>query len=279
MTFRLIIGAVSGLLVSYGQAFADGPGGHGGPGGPPVDEGWTFFAGGGTFVTPGYSGDDEYNVMIVPFVRVTNGERFFASMQEGVGYKITKNRGYEAGPLLTLEMGRERKGGPFQVFGGDNDDLIGFKDVNPTIGVGGFADYQLGPIKLTSKASKALGSHKGFSGEVAANFETRLFEKGPPLMAGIGPKLKFADSNYMQAFYGVTAEQSEDSGLASYDADGGVVSYGVGASLMMPITRSVILRAFGSYDRLTGEAADSPLVTERGDPDQVFGGVIVVKKF
>jgi len=67
--------------------------------------------------------------------------------------------------------------------------------------------------------------------------------------------------------------------LSEYAADGGIISYGLGGSVLMPLSYTAGITLFGSYDRLTGAAADSPLVNERGSKDQLFGGAALAYKF
>jgi len=47
----------------------------------------------------------------------------------------------------------------------------------------------------------------------------------------------------------------------------------------MPLTYKTAITLFGSYDRLTGDAAGSPLIQERGSADQFFGGAAIAYKF
>ena len=269
------------LFITTGLASAQTPEQmreRGGP--PPVDNGWSLFVGGGGFYAPTYSGDDDYALSAVPFLRVTKGDRFFASIQEGAGYAVINADGFKAGPLLTLDFGRDEDGSsPFRVSGDKSLDLVGLGNISTTLALGGFADYKVGDIKFKAKAGKALGSHEGLSGEIGIDYTKTIRGGGPPLIVAFGPQIKLADSKYMQAFYGITAGQAAASSLSAFDASGGIVSYGVGGSALMPLTQKMSINVFGSYDRLAGDAADSPLVVQRGSADQVFIGSAVAYKF
>lgn len=247
---------------------------------PPDDNGWSLYLGGGGFYAPTYSGDDEYALSAVPFLRVTKGDKFFASVQEGAGYAIIKNDRFRAGPLATIDFGRDEDGAsPFRVSGDDSADLIGLGNISTTIALGGFADYKTGDLKFKAKAGRALGSHEGITAELGVDFDKRVMGAGPPLFVAIGPRVKWADDNYNQAFYGINAAQSLGSTLPVYNADSGIISYGVGGSVLMPLSNNMALTVFGNYDRLTGAAGDSPLVFQRGSKDQLFGGAAIAYKF
>jgi len=264
-------------LILSGAALADEPERRG----PPTeDDGWSLYVGGGGFYAPTFSGDDDYAASAVPFLRVTKGDVFFASVQEGAGLNLVNSGGFKAGPLATLDFGRDEEGSsPFQISGGNNDDLIGLGNVSATVALGGFAEYKTGDIKFKAKAGRAVSSHEGVTAEFGVDYDKDLFGFGPPLFIDIGPRVKWADENYNQAYYGISAAQSQAAGLPGFDTGSGIISYGIGGSVLMPLSYTAGLTVFGSYDRLTGDAADSPLVTERGSADQFFGGAAVAYKF
>jgi len=274
---RILISCIIALTPSLSTVADDGQ--RRGP--PQPDNGWSLFVGGGGFYAPTFSGDDEYAVSAVPFIRVTKGDVFFASVQEGAGYALINNKnGLRAGPLATIDFGRDEQGSsPFQITGGDNQDLVGLGNISTTVGLGGFAEYKFGDFKLKAKAVRAVSSHNGLTAELGVDFDKTITGFGPPLFVAVGPKINFADDNYNQAFYGITAQQSGASGLAEFQADSGILSYGVGGSLIMPLTYKTAITLFGSYDRLTGDAAGSPLIRERGSADQFFGGAAIAYKF
>ena len=77
----------------------------------------------------------------------------------------------------------------------------------------------------------------------------------------------------------MTAEQSVRSGLRPYRADGGLLSAGIGASALLPLTDRISGMLLAGYDRLAGDAARSPLVEERGSRNQATVGLGLTYKF
>jgi outer membrane scaffolding protein for murein synthesis (MipA/OmpV family) len=67
--------------------------------------------------------------------------------------------------------------------------------------------------------------------------------------------------------------------LSPYTPDGGVGSVGVGGEIDWKTTDKLTTSVFAEYARLTGPAADSSLVEERGSPNQYLFGVSATYRF
>ena len=123
----------------------------------------------------------------------------------------------------------------------------------------------------------AFGGADGFVGDIGANLIARPTER---LVLKAGPTASFASSDYMDSYFGVSARESAASGfrLGAYDPDGGFKSVGVAASARYEIFTDWFINADAKYDRLVGDAEDSPLV-QAGDENQYFFGLGVSKRF
>jgi outer membrane protein len=97
----------------------------------------------------------------------------------------------------------------------------------------------------------------------------------------VGPRAKLVDDSYNSAYFSVDAAQSVASGLPVFEAGGGLHSYGIGATAIIPLTTDNTWSAVvvAGYDRLEGDAADNPLVQLRGSEDQASIGVFVSYRF
>ena len=256
--------AVSGALASVADAWAQEK---------PAEEGWRFTISAGSVYAPSYLGDDAYQLRALPGVSVKYGDRFFASLQEGVGYNIVNSHGWRVGPVAKYHFGRDEDGASvFAVVGDDTDDLIGLGDVDGSIELGGFVEYKYAGFTGAIELRQGIGGHEGLIGEAELKYVGKLALQGPPLIYSFGPKLIFAGDSYASAFFGVNAAQSAASGLAEFDAGGGLLSYGFHGSLVLPIDRHVSVVGFAGVDILSGDAADSSLVQERGAETQGVGG-------
>lgn len=260
------------LLGLSGQAYAQER---------PVNDGWGVTTGGGVLVSPTYEGDDESRVSVLPNIQVTYGDRLFASVQEGVGYRVINDPGFKAGPIVRLRFSRDEDGDQaFAVNGEDTTDLRGLGDVGTSLEFGGFVETAVGPVTLSAEARQAANGHEGFVADFGVKWSGRAFLFGPPVIWSVGPRAKLVDDSFNSAYFGVTPAQSIASGLPIFDASGGLHSYGVGATAIIPLTQDNTWTAVivAGFDRLSEDAADSPLVRLRGSRDQASIGVFLSYK-
>ena len=89
----------------------------------------------------------------------------------------------------------------------------------------------------------------------------------------------WADDNYTQTFYGVTATQSARSGMQQYTAESGFKDAGITLDLDYRLTENWSVTGRVGYKRMLGDAADSPLVSDRGSEDQFSTGIFVSYRF
>jgi outer membrane scaffolding protein for murein synthesis (MipA/OmpV family) len=260
--------AFCALLALPAQALAQDPGAMAEPA-----DGWTVTLGGAVIASPAWQGADQTAVSVFPDVRANFGDTIFASIPEGLGWNAINQDGWKAGPIAKIRFGRDEEdgGSPFRV-SGDSDDLLGLGDVDAAVEVGGFVEKRLGQDdqwRVRAEVRRGFGGHEGLLGDLSLSYQSRL---GPARLS-VGPRLALASEDYMQTYFGIDAAQSLRSGLPTYSASGGLLSYGVGAVAVTPINRRAAVTLFAGYDRLADDAADSPLVQLRGDRDQVTIGI------
>jgi outer membrane protein len=246
------------------------------------DEGWSVRLGGGALYAPTYEGDDESRLSLLPSIEVAYGDDFFASVQNGAGYRFINTPTLKVGPIGRIAFSRNENGEQnFAISGNDTGDLKGLGDVDTSLEVGGFVKYGLGGLTLSVEARQATSGHQGWVADLGASWSGRSLFSGRPLMWSAGPRARLVGDEYSEAYFGVTSAQSGASGLPVYASSGGLHSYGLGASLVAPLSRdgrSALVFVAG-YDRLTGDAGDSPLVQLRGSEDQASIGLFLVRRF
>ena len=89
----------------------------------------------------------------------------------------------------------------------------------------------------------------------------------------------YASGDYMENFFGVTPGDAKRSGLHVYDANSGFKDVAFSASLTYALTEHWSLTGLGSFERLLGDAADSPIVDHRGAKDQGVGALLLGYRF
>lgn len=245
---------------------------------------WTIRIGVGAILSPAFVGSSDYQLMAVPALKVTYRNTFFASVEDGVGYSVINQLGWRAGPIAKIEFGRNEDGdNPFRIAGGKTSALHGLGNVATTIEVGGFAEYRLSSIRTKIELRKGLNGHEGLVGDISVKYmhASQSFspELDSPLVISIGPRLTVVDATYNKAYFGVDADQAAKSGMPRYSPSGGVLSYGVGSFIIVPIRKQLSATLLVGYDRLTGDAGCSPLVRERGSSNQGMFGVLLNYEF
>jgi outer membrane protein len=238
-------------------------------------ESWRVMLGVAPIYSPSFQGSKDYQLQIFPDIRVNYGKRFFASIPDGIGYDVIHSNGWRIGPVAKLRFGRDEEDGtsPFRVAGSETNALRGLSDVDATVELGGYIDHRFKqlPLQFRTELRQGVNGHEG----VLADVSLRWLHQAGPARISIGPKLSLASRDFMQAYYGVDATQSANSGLAVHNAKGGLLSYGLGTMMIMPVAEGTVITAFGSYDRLGSHVADAPLVDERGSANQfTFGASI-----
>lgn len=224
---------------------------------------WRISVGGAAILRPEWDGAKDQDWLVVPDVDVRWKDQFFASFRTGVGWNLINENGLRVGPYAKLKFGRDE---------GDDVALRGLGDVDPTVEVGGFADWAWGPVRAALEVRQGVGGHEGLIAEAALDVRARFSDT---VFASVGPRIRWADDQYMQTYYGVTATQSTRSGLPTFAASGGVESSGINVSLGWRPDERLVITAFGEQSVLDGDAETSPRVRLRGDKDQQRFGLAV----
>jgi outer membrane protein len=99
----------------------------------------------------------------------------------------------------------------------------------------------------------------------------------------VGDRMAFAGSisgtwaseDYMSNRFGISGSDADQSGLDQYDADAGFKNATITGSLTYRLAERWSVTGLAAFSRLFGDAEDSPIVDDRGDANQLLGGVLV----
>jgi outer membrane protein len=245
---------------------------------------WQFRISAGLLYSPAFVGSDDYQLRGGPDIEVRYKDRFFLSFRDGAGFDLIKTDHFRAGPVVKFQQQRNEDGGGgiFTIAGARTDALLGLGDVPSTAEAGGYVQYQAGSFSAKAEVRKGIGGHHGVIADLGVRYTTRVMglEVGErPVVLSVGPRATIVDDTYNQAYFGVTATQSAASGLRQFNAKGGLLSYGAGAALIVPVSGRLSASLSGGYDRLSGDAAKSPLVAERGSRNQATVGLGLSYRF
>ncbi|QNM82650.1 MipA/OmpV family protein [Sphingomonas sabuli] len=222
----------------------------------------------GAQVEPDFPGADSLEVNPYPEVSVAKGDSLFSvgAPDDSFAIPLFSSSGFSAGPVAALESAR---------YDGDVGAPVG--DVKRTIEVGAFAQQMIGEnFRVRAEVRNGLGGHDGLIGNVGADYIAR---DGDNWTLTAGPRVRFGDDDFMNAYYGVTPAVAVLSGLPAYDAGGGLHAIGATTGFTYSLGGPLGLFGYGRYDRLVGDAKDSPIVRQYGSPDQFSAGLGVSYTF
>ena len=261
MLRRLAIAAIfAGALPSAALAVDSGTKGY-----------WTVEIGIEGRYTPRWQGaDDNYVLVPTPLldIRKAGTPAHFRGPRDGFGIALFDMGAFRAGPTGTIRLSRKE---------GDDSKLIGLGDVGTAYEFGIFAEYMWAPwLRTRAEVRQGFGGHEGIAADLTADVIGRV---SPQLTLSAGPRISFASTPATTPYFSVTPLQSALSGLPVYDAKGGIRSYGAGAQARYLWTPKWGTHVFVEYERLTGDAKNSPIVSLRGSPDQWTFGAGVTYAF
>lgn len=92
----------------------------------------------------------------------------------------------------------------------------------------------------------------------------------------VSPSLHFGSRKYMQTYFGVTPQQSADSGFAPYTADSGLQAASLTVAWKHTFSRQWAVQTAVGTTRLLGNVAKSPIVQNK---QGYFAGTGIVYTF
>lgn len=216
----------------------------------------------GLQLVPQFPGSE--NVSLRPLIDISRAkgtEEFdFEAPDDSFGFEVLNSGNLVLGPAINLEGSRKASDV------GANLPKVGF-----TIEVGAFAQYAISEsFRLRSEVRKGIGGHRGWIGNIGADFVKR---DGDKWLFSVGPRVTLSNSKYQQAYFGVSPSVSQISGLPAYQADGGVTAVGVASGYLRQFSPRWGISTYAKYDRLVGDAAQSPIVRQLGSRNQLHGGI------
>jgi outer membrane scaffolding protein for murein synthesis (MipA/OmpV family) len=225
---------------------------------------WNVTLGLGGGYAPKFEGADRYHAVPIPYVAISYAG-LGAVGSDGFNADVIHSGGFRAGPLISYSAGRDQS---------DDPHLHGLGDISAAILMGGFAAYRWGDFEVRAQVRQAV-SHagNGLDGSLGATY---ALHPSSAWTIKAGPQLVFADGDYMKKYFGVTAVQSQNSGLKAYSAGGGIKNVAFGVNSTYQLSQHWLLFGLAKVSEIVGDAADSPIVQSK---DQYFAGLGVAYHF
>jgi outer membrane protein len=221
---------------------------------------------------PDYMGSNDYKLGVAPFARYTlpNSERYFMLNVTELYFNVVNHPRIRFGPVLNYRFGRDD----------DVEDMYvkRMTKIDDTLEAGAFLGYEwrfgddrrhrfITDVELLFDVG---GVYNGVNGTWSARYWRPL---GKMFDVVLGVAVQVADNKYVDKYFGVSAVDFLRSGLPFYQAGGGATNFRVFPGVVMHLSESWHLAGGFRYERMTGDAKDSPVVSMRGSADQWVVGL------
>jgi outer membrane scaffolding protein for murein synthesis (MipA/OmpV family) len=234
------------------------------------------FFGGGIGTTTEYAGGKERVIGVLPGLRYTTAS---GHLLEWYGpyaqFNFGSSTGFQWGPALSLRLGRH-----------DVDDPVvsQIHTIPTTVEGGGFAGYEYihsgaFPYRLRGELTVTTNAGFVFTGARVSLTGTAWIPLSTRFYTGVGLGASWASGGFNTTYFGVTNEDSARSGLPAYSPSSGVEQITSWLACVYQINARWYAGALIFYQRLTGPAADSPIVVQRGTRNQVTVGAGIAYAF
>ena len=227
-----------------------------------------FSVGVGPVFRPDYFGSDDYIVDVDPqvFVRLSN---FVFFDDDGADLALFGFSGFNVGPSIRIVGERSED---------DNPALTGLGTVGTTFELGGFASTTfVDRFNVRFKVRK--GIQTGHRGLIVDAFGTALLFRRGRFSSSISAQATWIGHNYANAFFTVTPEQSQASGLSAYDASSGFRNIGGSLNGYINLGQSWSVNPYVTYDLVIGGIADTPIIADLGSRNQFRAGFHIIRQF
>lgn len=234
------------------------------------DRALAFSVTGGAGVSPSYFGADDHKVG-------PTGSLGFTGLQFGAAQLGDPDGPTQFAPGTGVRGAfryiAKRKG---------KDELAGLNDVSTAVELGVGVQHTTEWWQVYGDLRYGVIGHKAVAGTLGMNM---IYRGESGLVLHAGPRAEFGNARFARTYFGVTeAEEiaalaaNPDSSLTAYTPSGGFHSVGLEVGAYQPLSPDWGVTGRLRFDRLRGDAADSPIV-QQGSRNQISAQIGLTRHF
>jgi MipA family protein len=228
------------------------------------------FVGAGLGVTTEWLGSKDKVAGIAPGGRVAlESNRFIEVYGPMADMNLVDSPNWEFGPAISFRFGRSDVKDPVV-------NLLAPIDGGFEAGV--FAGWHYTRLEgIPFRVRLGVMATTAISGGAAGGHVTPYASLWVPLsrtvFVGFGGGFTWSSASFMQQRFGVSPAASAASGLPVFSASAGIRQLYLWPALMIKLSPSWYAGGGAFWQRITGDGADSPIITQRGERDQITAGI------
>lgn len=239
------------------------------------EEGWNGYVALGAVAVPDYEGSSDYEPAPL-FAGKAGYDSYYLELR---GMELRANvsplSGWEFGPVIGVRGGRDDV---------KNDRVDRLREIDDVVEAGGFVKASLhGLVDPSDQLSFGFEVKTAISGDedgTTLSFgPSYSFSPMERLRLGFGLSATFADSDYVDTYFGIDAADAGRSGLRAFDGEGGLKDIGMSLNASYQLSEHWGIMGFAGYTQLVGDAADSPIVDDEGSAGQAIVGIGAMYRF
>lgn len=217
---------------------------------------WRFTLGAGVVDMPAYPGADSRRTEAIPLIGASYDRWFIGANPDAaslvsLGGYLVRDEQWRVGLAVTYDFVEPREES-------ESARLEGLGDVDRTTHAELFAIYTIGWASLRGSILSDIGGNQ--RGAVVTFDAMGRFQVAPQWVITAGPGLSWASDQYNRAFFGVTEEQSINSGFPVYRPGSGLYNVGFSTGASFRPSQNWNIAANVAAEWLQGDADDSPIV-------------------
>lgn len=233
------------------------------------------FLGVGVATIPDFEGSSDYSVIPLLVGRLQWDAYYIELLGIGLRANLVRHDFWRAGPVLRYRPSRDDV---------DNAVVDRLRRVDTAFEIGGFVGIEKRNVfrprdRLSARLElhqDIAGAHDGLLIGLSGSYAFRPSRRWRLVF---GSSATIASDSYMDTYFSVDADNAARSGLARFDANGGLKDVGVSTVIGVGLSRRWALLARVGYKRLLDDAANSPIVEDEGSANQFLGGIGVSYRF
>jgi len=220
---------------------------------------------------PDYVGSDDYTAVAAPIVRYTfeKQQRYIQLMATTLSFNVLDYPDIAFGPVLNYRPGRDDV---------EDDKVDHMEDIDGTAEAGIFAGYtwrdKANPrYRLITSVEFLSDVGNEYDGWIASLSVRLWFPVSKPLDLQVGVGTTYGNSQYMDTYFGVSERDAARTGLDYYESGSDFRDVNGQIAGVYQLSKSWKLLGVVKYFYLLDEAADSPVVDDRGSKSQLMAAL------